>query len=289
MLKKKRNWIFVASFLVFFACLVMLMPGSASAANIAVLTNQFFAEGAADFNSNIPGHTFTGIDVSSVTPTLAQLSAYNAVLLFEDSTFGNAINVGNVVAQYANTGSAVVLGTFYNQDRSDSCCGGDWGALETIDPNTSDGVGTTYDGDTLDAGSIVPHVLTTGVTSLWSGAGTGFSGGNEAKVGTNVLALWSNLNDRGNPDPAIAYRLTGPACVIHIGIAPHYVEYGNFGVEFGGDFYQVWTNAFDFAASRCGSAPSVSVPAITDWGMIIFIVLAGVGSIYYIRRRKITG
>ncbi len=288
MFNRIKCLVFMAGFLVFFTGFIMLMPGSAYSADIAILSNDYFAGAAADFTANIPGHTFTGIDVSTVTPSLAQLSAYDAVLLFEDGTFGNAVNVGNVVEQYANTGSAVILGTFYNQDRSDSCCGGDWGALETIDPNTSDGVGTSYDGDTLDAGSIVPHALTTGVTSLWTGL-TGFSGGNEAKAGTTVLALWSNLNDRGNPDPAIAYRVTGPACVIHIGIAPHYEVIEDFGVEFGGDFYQAWTNAFDFAAGGCGSAPSVSVPTMTHWGMIIFIVLAGIGSIYFIRRRRITG
>ncbi len=223
------------------------------AANVAVLSNQYEDVVAADFNTNIPGHTFTGIDVSAVTPTLATLTAYDAVLLFEDGLFANSTSVGNRVAEYANTGRPVVLGTFYNQDRSDntSFSPNGWGTLETIDPNTTDGVGTSYDGDTLDAGSIVPHALTTGVTTLWS---DGYSGGNEAKAGTTVLALWSNLNAQGNPDPAIAYRITGSACVIHIGIAPQYSQYGTLGNEFGGDFYQAWTNAFDFAAAGCSAA-----------------------------------
>jgi hypothetical protein len=54
--------------------------------------------------------------------------------------------------------------------------------------------------------------------------------------------------------PAIAYRITGAACVIHIGIAPQYgvvATYGTYGTDFSGDFYRVWTNAFGFGAARC--------------------------------------
>jgi hypothetical protein len=38
----------------------------------------------------------------------------------------------------------------------------------------------------------------------------------------------------------------------------------------------------------CGSIQT-AVPTMTEWGMIIFMVLAGIGSIYYMRRKKITG
>jgi hypothetical protein len=32
--------------------------------------------------------------------------------------------------------------------------------------------------------------------------------------------------------------------------------------------------------------PSRSIPTMTEWGMIIFVVLAGLGAIYYMRRQK---
>ena len=32
-------------------------------------------------------------------------------------------------------------------------------------------------------------------------------------------------------------------------------------------------------------ATQVSVPTMTEWGMIIFIALAGLGSVYYLRRQ----
>ena len=129
------------------------VPPTPDAARVGVLSNKYFAETAADFNSNIAGHTFTAVDVSAATPTLAALTAnYDVLLLFEDGTFANAPTVGNVVAAFATTGRPVVLGTFYDQDRSDSpptTIPHGWGALETIDPNTTDGTGTPYASRTL--------------------------------------------------------------------------------------------------------------------------------------------
>ena len=234
--------------------LSIFFSSSASAANIAVLSNYGEAAVAADFTANIPGHTFTGINVAAVTPTLASLLAYDAILLFENGLFGNAINVGNRLAEYANTGRPVILGTFYDQERSDNLVYGQpgWGALEGLDPNTTDGVGCPYAYRSLNPASIVAHPLTTGVTSLWSNS---YAGGNQAKPGTTVLATWNQLNNNGNQDPAIAYRVTGQACVIHIAIFPDYPSYGTYGVNFGGDFYQAWKNAFDFAAVKCAAAP----------------------------------
>lgn len=262
----------------------LLLANSAFAANIAVLSNNGESAVAADFNANITQHTFTGINVSAGPPDLATLQGYDAVLLFENGCFSESMSVGNRVAEYANAGSPVVLGTFYNQDRTGSLCGGNWGDLETIDPNTDDGIGTSYDGDTLDAASIVPHDLTAGVTSLWSDS---YSGGNEAKSGTVVLALWENLNARGTDDPAIAYRVTGNACVIHIGIFPDYPSYGSYGVDFGGDFHQAWSNAFDYGVAGCEiqqPAPPTPIPTLSEYMLIFLSGLLAIAGIIGFRR-----
>jgi hypothetical protein len=254
------------------AASVLSLP--ADAARVGVLSNRWSAETAANFNARIPAHTFTGVDVSSSTPTLASLQAsFDVVLLFEDGVFANAQTVGNVVAQFANSGRAVILGTFYDQDRSDVAntsipLPNGWGALETLDPNTTDGIGTPTDGAgvpnaarTLNAASIVAHPLTVGVTSLTSNQ---FGGGNQAKPGTVVLAHWNQPNARGQPDPAIALRLTGFACVIHIGIAPDYPIVG--AGQFGGDFYRVWSNAVEFGALGCpSSAPGDPAQIALGW------------------------
>jgi hypothetical protein len=251
------------------AALVVACAFSANAlaARVAILSNAWFAETAADYNAKVGGHVFTGIDVTTTAPSLDDLLAnYDVVLLFEDRVFVNATVVGNVVAAFANAGRGVVLGTFYDQDRSDAVAGSatphGWGTLETIDPNTTDGVGTPYAVRTLDPASIVAHPLTRGVKSLAAlrGSPGPYAGGNEAKPGTKVVAAWTQHNARGNVDPAIAFRQTGAACVIHIGIAPQYGvlrAFGTYGTDFGGDFYKVWRNAFDFAADGCKVAPLV--------------------------------
>jgi hypothetical protein len=259
----------------------------AEAARIGVLSNKYFAETAALFNANIPGHTFTGVDVSTAAPTLASLQVYDIVLLFEDGRFANAPNVGNVVAAYANSGRAVVLGTFYDQDRSDSGpAASGWGLLETIDPNTTDGTGTPYASRTLNGSSIVPHPLTLGVTSLTSQQ---FAGGNRAKPGTVVVALWTQPNASGQPDPAISVRVTGAACVMQVGIAPDYPVPGVGGPsQFSGDFYRVWKNAFDFGAQRCQAAPAspFPIPALSDIALALTALLVGIAAFASRRRTE---
>lgn len=246
--------------------LAVLVAGSvfatpAHAARIGILSNALAAQTAADYTAKISGHTFTPVDIGASVPALAMLLAnFDVVLLYEDTVFVNSAVVGNRVAEFASAGRAVVLGTFYDQDRSDATGGTTvphgWGALEAIDPNTTDGVGTAYAVRTLAPASIVPHPLTQGVATLAAlrGRPGPYAGGNQAKPGTTVVAAWAQLNVRGQIDPAIAYRVTGAACVIHVGIAPQYGVlplFGVYGTDFDGDFYRVFANAFDFGVGRC--------------------------------------
>ncbi len=272
----------------------------AQAARIGILSNQNAAPTATDFATRLTGHTFTPVDVGTVTPALSTLTAsFDAVLLFEDGLFPNAPNVGNVVAQFAQTRRPVILATFYEQDRTGTTAlsANGWGALETLDPNTSDGTGAAYSARSLNASSIVLHPLTYGVTTLTAHQ---FAGGNQAKPGTIVLARWSEPNARGEPDPAIALRITGDACVMHIAIAADYSTYGTFGSVYGGDFYRLWQNAFDFAAAKCvvgadqpvdpialpGDARGpVSVPALADGALALLSLLLATAALGALRRR----
>ncbi len=275
---------------------VALTATSAQAARVGVLSNNYAAATAADFTTKIPGHTFTGVDTSANVPTLASLTgAYDVLLVFEDGAYANSLGVGNVAAAFANTGRGVVLGTFYDQDRSDvknpalASQAHGWGALELIDPTTSDGTGVRTDVNgvpnlprVLNAASIVIHPLTKGVTAL--SAPSGLAGGNQAKPGTVVLASWTELNAHGLPDPAIAYRITGAACVVQIGIAPDYaIGIGAAYSNFSGNFYVVWKNAFEFAATSCGTA--TKIPSLSDGGLALTVLL--VIAIAFSQRRRI--
>ena len=265
------------------------MAGGAEAARVGVLSTKFAVQAAADLGSHLTGHTFTGVDVSAATPTLASLTAaYDVLLVFADPNFSTAPAVGDVAAAFANAGHSVVLGTFYDQQRSDAG-GSGWGTLETIDPNTTDQLAVPPGGQsrTLDGASLVSHPLTQQVASLY---GTQWAGGNEAKPGTIVVALWQQPNARGKADPAIAYRVTGTACVIQLGIAPHYAALGALGVNYGGDFYRAWQNAFDFAAVGCARGvlagdPPPPVPTLSEMALAaLALALAGLA---FVERRRL--
>jgi hypothetical protein len=54
----------------------------------------------------------TGIVITSVTPTLAELQAFDAVLVFTNSTPQNSITLGDNLAGYVDGGGGVVLTMF---------------------------------------------------------------------------------------------------------------------------------------------------------------------------------
>jgi hypothetical protein len=283
--------IMARTLVVLLAALAIAAP--ASAARIGILSNKYAIETAADFNARIAGHTFSAVDTAAAIPTLGSLqSSFDAILVFEDSTYGNAPSVGNVAAAFANSGRAVVLGAFYEQDRSDapaSVSPHGWGALENLDPNTTDGTGTPYAPRTLNTSTMLSHPLTSGLTSLSSAK---YAGGNKAKAGTTVVANWNQPNALGGLDPAIAFRITGNACVIMFGIAPNYPVLGVSGTDFGGDFHRAWKNVFDFAANKCvpalaqdpGGTPA-NVPTLSQWGLLLTILLVGAAGARTLRRR----
>jgi hypothetical protein len=261
----------------------------AAAARIGVLSNNHADAVVADFTPHVAGHTFTAVDVSTGPPPLATLLAsFDEILLFEDGLFQSAPDVGNVVYAFAESGRPVVLATFYDQDRSDRAGlvlgpPHGWGQLETIDPNTTDTLGAATTARTLDPASIVVHPLTVNVHSLFGNKG--FAAGNQAKPGTVVVATWLQPNANGQPDPAIAYRLTNVTCVMHVAIAPDYSVYGTFGIDFGGDYYQVWKNAFDYGSGNCGRG--WHVPALAPGALALLAALVA-GLAVAKRRRRAT-
>lgn len=226
-------------------------------AECLTVSNQYSNSCALDFTIKIPDVDFAWMDVESVTPTYADLSAFDVVLLFEDEMFDNAPNVGSAVYDFVRAGGNLVIGTFYEQDRSDTTglTPFGWGPLETIDPFTSDGIGCEYSYDELNASSIVAHPITLGVGSLWC---TEFHGGVHAKADTIVVANWTGPNDLGEACPLAGYRvLEDNQRVVQISIYPNYYYYDPVGTEFGGDFYRLWDNAIVCASQALYTGPQI--------------------------------
>jgi hypothetical protein len=102
-----------------------------------------------------------------------------------------------------------------------------------------------------------------------------------------TVGTWNVANARGRADPAIAYRITGTGCVIHIAIAPSYPTLGVFGTDFGGDFYRLWKNAFDFGSGSCTNTSIVSVPEnIPTLSPLGLALTAALVAAFALRRRE---
>jgi hypothetical protein len=174
-------------------------------------------------------------------PGLNVLNQYDVVLLFANGLFNQSIVLGDQLEDYVQLGGNVITATFYWQNRSDS--GLDtpgWGALEAIDP-FSFGAGQTYQAATLNAGSVVVHPLTTGVTTL---ASTGFRGAVTAKTATTVVARWSDNS------PLVGYQtLPQGSRMVAISLFPAS------GAGATGDVTTLWRNAVSWAGAAGGPIP----------------------------------
>ncbi|MGF1740255.1 ThuA domain-containing protein [Vibrio profundum] len=203
------------------------------------------------FLANMIGFSFdTHSTLIDGIPTLTLLQQYDVVLLWENGLMGDPRPqlTGDVLAQYVLGGGNLVIGTFYWQDRSDNTIynRNGWGNLEAIDPftvSTTTRPGSEYNNDTLDAGSIVTHPLTDGLNSM-----TGlYHGGVAAKVGTTVVASWSD------GIPLIGFSAEN--CIVGISHFPTHDRY----ITVSGDFYKMWENALNFAALSCNQTLQVDI------------------------------
>jgi hypothetical protein len=106
------------------------------------------------------------------TPTLAQLQAYQAVLVYSDSGFIDPVALGNNLADYFDAGGRVVLAVFANTQIAVT---GRWssGNYHLINPTAQTGASESAPVKILDASS----PLVAGVTTLTSTAGFKSAGG----------------------------------------------------------------------------------------------------------------
>jgi len=206
-----------------------------------------------DFKTNMPDVEFASYFVVHTPPSVGYLSGFTEVLLFGDGVSGESERAGDAVAEYVRGGGALVLGTFYWQNRSDGLPDTrGWGDLESLDPFTSDG-GAVYSEGSLAGSSTVAHPLTSGVSSLTAKM---YWGGVAAKSGTSVVASWANGT------PLIGYRTeSGGQRIVGVSVFP-----GLTSADFTGDFFRIWENALRWAGSEdlADSPPAGVAGANTD-------------------------
>jgi hypothetical protein len=56
---------------------------------------------------------------------------------------------------------------------------------------------------------------------------------------------------------------------------------------YGGNLYVATGNAAGAQVWGLFQQLPTAVPTITEWGMIILVILLGVGSLYYLKRRRV--
>jgi hypothetical protein len=139
-------------------------------------------------NKLIATGAFSKVDVmqcNQTTPTLAQLQAYQSVLVFSDTSFANAGTLGDNLADYVTGGGYAVVATFAN---ASVLLGGKWISQNF---NLIAGNGQTQPGESnaliiLDNSS----PLVVGVSKLTASSGYQSTGG--AVNGGVVVAEWGD-------------------------------------------------------------------------------------------------
>lgn len=192
------------------AAAALCAAGAAAQASVLILGAPALGGGLADVQSKIAGTgVLSGVvDVFNVhtgTPTLAMLTAYDAVLVFSDTNlknnpaiggFANAVELGNVLADYVDAGGGVVEAGLSNATIP---FGGLSGRFVTANYDVFDIDNRQASCGGLGAIALPGSPMLRGVDS--------FDGGSSAlcfklspKAGASVVASWSNGR------PLLGYR-----------------------------------------------------------------------------------
>jgi hypothetical protein len=171
-------------------------PTPTELTNVLIVgASSFGATGHADVQSKIAGTELISgsvdiFDAQLGTPTLAQLLTYQAVLFFSDSSFANNSFLGDVLADYVDTGGGVVEMTFALQDSGSLAIAGRWrsgGYEPLINGTQSSGVLLTL-GTLHQSG----HPILSGVSSFSGGSGSFHNVVGGVSAGATLVADWSN-------------------------------------------------------------------------------------------------
>lgn len=136
-------------------------------------------------------NTITYINAQTVTPTLEQLQAYDAVICWSNNTFQNAEGLGDVLADYVDAGGGVVVAVFATSTTTvGRSLGGRFrsGGYEIIPTQGGNTTGAASLGTVLVPG----HPTMTGV-STFAGGTSSFRPTNTALSSHGYhVALWSD-------------------------------------------------------------------------------------------------
>lgn len=141
---------------------------------------------------------FTTVDIinaASATPTLAQLQAYDAVLVWSNVNFQSNVAMGDVLADYVDAGGGVVVSVFANSTTTASrFLAGRWLAqANTYEVIVSQG-GNTSTGGAQTLGTVLDpgHPIMNGVSTFAGGTSSFRPTSTAVRPGATKIALWSD-------------------------------------------------------------------------------------------------
>ncbi len=173
-------------------------PSAASAAvlNVAIVasasgdvTDPFFTVPQSLINASGFFATVTVIHAGQTTPTLADLQAFDAVLVWSNFDFADPATLGDNLADYVNAGGGVVVSLFANSSSSTGrFIGGRWSTLlyDVVPAQSGTAVGAASLGTITDPA----HAIMAGVTSF-NGGMNGFRPQAQAGL-TAIIAQWDD-------------------------------------------------------------------------------------------------
>ncbi len=150
-----------------------------------------YPEWVSDVQSKLEGtgqfSSVTPVDVMFSTPTLAELEAYDAVLVWSDYGFADTTTLGNNLADYVDDGHGVVVSVFANTDYGN--LGGRWasGGYDAMQLPA----GAIYSEATLGSIAQPGHPILAGVASF-DGGSASFRSNGGLTPGTSLVANWSD-------------------------------------------------------------------------------------------------
>ena len=139
----------------------------------------------------ISSNKFQSVDIVDVlhsTPTLSTLLNYDSLLVFNDDPYDDSVVLGNVIADYIDTGRGVVTSVFETGSGLDYLQGR-WHdeGYYVIDPSGQE------DGTQLYLGTVLlpNHPIMVGVTTF-DGGSSSYYGSGSLSLYTTIIANWTN-------------------------------------------------------------------------------------------------
>jgi len=146
------------------------------------------------------------VDVVESTPTLSTLLNYDSLLVFNDIDYNDNVELGNIIADYIDTGRGVVTSVFETgSDAENLSLQGRWSSegYYVIDPDGQE------DGIQLYLGTVLlpNHPIMVGVTTF-DGGSSSYYGSGSLSLYTTLIANWTNgspliaeKSNKNNGDP----------------------------------------------------------------------------------------